>query len=510
MPKLNRQEEKKRSQAYKGLDSKQKLQLKKQFDAARSEDPTMTRLRKYQLKPNQAQRRVLLTWMRDCHRTYNWCLRYIRDHKLHHFKPGMAEPKWAKLKEELRTRYVYATAFRDTPKRQLVLRTPKEMRDKAAESLISVLKQGFTNWQKRQAIAKKYPSSRAAKRVWKFRPTFKARRHWTCSVLDVPGKSLSLAKDGKGVDIYRLWDRHNPSKRSKASETQHTPWSKRDTKKKTAFVTRGVAFAKLDQRPTSEELQTYVKVQYWYGRFFLLVPATVRVQTRQQKQLVSADDIVALDPGIRKFLTAYSPQGKVEILGSNTRSVVDKQTRRIDRRKRRLHELQATVQQEKRRWRPRRLTRTQRKRFRRWLWKAHAKYYAAELKCNRVIRDLHYKASHYLLENYQTIIYPDFNAHTIAKHCKLTRQTKRRLGVLSFFKFRTRLLQTSTFYPGSEIRTGSEAYTSKQCGQCGRLHEKLGGSDMFQCFACGLSIDRDAHGARNILLKFLEPGVRAA
>jgi transposase len=30
------------------------------------------------------------------------------------------------------------------------------------------------------------------------------------------------------------------------------------------------------------------------------------------------------------------------------------------------------------------------------------------------------------------------------------------------------------------IKNGSEAYTSKQCGRCGALNEKLGSSKVFQ------------------------------
>ncbi len=189
----------------------------------------------------------------------------------------------------------------------------------------------------------------------------------------------------------------------------------------------------------------YCKVHYWYGHFFLLVPETLKSHSRARKPLVSADDVVALDSGIRKFLMAYSPQGKVELLGANVGQVMDKHNRRIGRRKRRLHELQGVVKQERERWRSKPLALKDRKKQRRWLWRACLQYYAAELKCKRVIRDLHYKASHYLLKNYYHIILPKFNAHAIAKHSKLDKTTKRRLNTLSFHKFRQRLLQMVTF-----------------------------------------------------------------
>ena len=46
--------------------------------------------------------------------------------------------------------------------------------------------------------------------------------------------------------------------------------------------------------------------------------------------------------------------------------------------------------------------------------------------------------------------------------------------------------------------TGSEAYTSKQCGMCGTLNDNLGASEVFKCpVACTpVGVDRDVHAAR--------------
>ena len=67
--------------------------------------------------------------------------------------------------------------------------------------------------------------------------------------------------------------------------------------------------------------------------------------------------------------------------------------------------------------------------------------------------------------------------------------------MLSFYKLREGLKQTVTFYQGVVIKNGSEAYTSKQCGRCGALNEKLGSSEVFQCPACGLKADK-GHACR--------------
>jgi transposase len=53
------------------------------------------------------------------------------------------------------------------------------------------------------------------------------------------------------------------------------------------------------------------------------------------------------------------------------------------------------------------------------------------------------------------------------------------------------------------IRSKTARAMCKTCGRCGHIHEKLGGNKRFKCPACGLEIDRDANGARNILLRYL-------
>lgn len=54
---------------------------------------------------------------------------------------------------------------------------------------------------------------------------------------------------------------------------------------------------------------------------------------------------------------------------------------------------------------------------------------------------------------------------------------------------------------GNILYIVDESYTSKTCGRCGNLNNKLGGNKIYKCTNCNLVIDRDINGARNILLK---------
>ena len=73
---------------------------------------------------------------------------------------------------------------------------------------------------------------------------------------------------------------------------------------------------------------------------------------------------------------------------------------------------------------------------------------------------------------------------------------------LSHYAFRERLLHTAERYPWCD-----EQYTSKPCGNCGKLNHTLGGNKVFTCNAtsggCGYVADRDCSAARNILLRYL-------
>ena len=98
---------------------------------------------------------------------------------------------------------------------------------------------------------------------------------------------------------------------------------------------------------------------------------------------------------------------------------------------------------------------------------------------------------------------PDINLTSAVSTSKdLSTAVKLRISQLRFGRFKERLSQTASVY-GTDILTGSEAFTSKQCGKCGELNNKLGKSETWHCPSCGCEADRDGHAARNIFLRFL-------
>ena len=81
------------------------------------------------------------------------------------------------------------------------------------------------------------------------------------------------------------------------------------------------------------------------------------------------------------------------------------------------------------------------------------------------------------------------------------KRVKRRMQLLQFHRFSQRLVQTASFYPGAQVRRGSEAWTTRTCTGCGHLHPGVGGAKLFVCPHCHLQVGRDVNGARNFYLR---------
>jgi putative transposase len=83
---------------------------------------------------------------------------------------------------------------------------------------------------------------------------------------------------------------------------------------------------------------------------------------------------------------------------------------------------------------------------------------------------------------------------------KINRKSVRSMLTWSMARFAKHLEQMAARHGVLVIRT-NEAYTSKTCPQCGKIHAKLGGNKTFTCPECGFSLPRDWVGAINNLIK---------
>jgi putative transposase len=118
---------------------------------------------------------------------------------------------------------------------------------------------------------------------------------------------------------------------------------------------------------------------------------------------------------------------------------------------------------------------------------------------------MHKNLAKWLCEKYKVVLLPLFETSSMIRRGqrKIHSKTVRGMVTWSHFRFRQKLLHKVRAYKERKILICDEAYTSKTCGQCGSLHQKLGGSKTFACPSCKAVVDRDVNGARNILLRYL-------
>ena len=186
-------------------------------------------------------------------------------------------------------------------------------------------------------------------------------------------------------------------------------------------------------------------------------------------------DTIALDPGVKRFMVGFSPH-EVISFGTDASKKLEASCRKLDKIQSRIDTVGKT--NHLRRQRLRRLKHRQIRRI------------------QDKIAELHWKVSNYLTMNYGCILLPTFRSQQMVG--KLHSKVARSMYTLSFYQFEKRL-ESKCEERGVSLIRGSEAYTSKTCTRCGVLNTCKDRD--YDCKSCGLSIDRDVNGARNIYLR---------
>jgi len=111
----------------------------------------------------------------------------------------------------------------------------------------------------------------------------------------------------------------------------------------------------------------------------------------------------------------------------------------------------------------------------------------------------------YLTSSYKNIVIGKWSTKSIIRKddSVLTSLTKRVAQNLSFYKFLQRLQYKCKIRENS-LKIQDEWYTSKTCSMCGCKNENLGGSKIFNCNKCKITMDRDYNGARKDVAKILK------
>lgn len=217
------------------------------------------------------------------------------------------------------------------------------------------------------------------------------------------------------------------------------------------------------------------------GTWWLSIPEPMQPKKPENQRL----PVVALDPGVRTFMTYWCPQVRGKI-GSKDFSKIYRLCYELDDVMSRSMMLKKdTSLDASTRHRKRRNMRNAMDRIRR--------------KIQNLVEDLHWKVASWLCSNFDSIVLPPFNAHDMVT--KLRSKTARAMLTWSHGLFRLRLKSKAEEW-GCRVILQEESYTSKTCGSCWRVQE-IGSKEEWTCLACGCKHDRDFNGARNELLKSL-------
>ncbi|KAL6040379.1 Transposase [Balamuthia mandrillaris] len=222
--------------------------------------------------------------------------------------------------------------------------------------------------------------------------------------------------------------------------------------------------------------------------FWLCVPIPIQQHERAPENQGS---IVALDPGVRTFLCGYSPtEGAVREFGRNDFG-------RIWRLGKHADALQSKID---------RSPPSRRKRKLRALLKLRKRI-------TNMVDDFHRKTALFLCRRYDHVIIPTFGVKGMTairgrRRRKIGKKTARMLYSWGHYRFRQWLMHKAREW-GTRVYVRSEAWTSKTCTWCLRVtHEQKQHNRrerIFECKHrdCGIRLDRDINGARNILLRSL-------
>ena len=209
-----------------------------------------------------------------------------------------------------------------------------------------------------------------------------------------------------------------------------------------------------------------------HGRWYLSVPQKFSTMPTENQ-----GGIVALDPGVRNFLTYFSEDGRFGWLGVQAFDRILKLNLKCDKLLSRLGLTKDKRQKGK-------LKRTLNRTYHR---------------IQDLIDELHWQCINYLVHNFSVIVFPPFEVKGMTKKGrKLRKSVVRSMLSLRFFEFKERLKQKCKEC-GVVYIEQNESYTSKTNSFTGELITNLGSKEWFMYD--GIKVHRDLNGARNILIR---------
>ena len=423
-------------------------------------DKTIVRSRVVRVFPTLKQRKRFDDWLAAFRKTWNLCVDDTYKHPDDPIDERVLRDKFVTRK----------TAVIDNKKNEWVFRTPKRVREYAVKDYFASVKSCETKLKKKQ--------------IKKFRMGYK--------VEDDPRQTISISNECLSRVKPKPSVPPKSSKKKRAAYDQNKEMLLGMTAKELRPLAVEAGIKKPENYTTDDlvefilckgddsahqinihgeivrtkehvlfsDLESNARLTRSGGGWFLQIPYYTTEDELQSKPMVDNDDIISLDPGVRKFISFYSPRGDCGVSGHDLSPWIGKMLGRIKN--------------------------------------AHNKRKRAKLtrRLENSVEDYHWKLCHWLLRNYRTVLVPRLYVHK--KAGKYLRDRQRYMKHCGFVdRLRCKVLN----YPGRRVIECKEYWTSKTCGKCGVVDKKMQSEEVFSCRKCGFECDRDINGARNILLR---------
>lgn len=267
----------------------------------------------------------------------------------------------------------------------------------------------------------------------------------------------------------------------KTKESFHLSFRSRKAPKQSCYIPStaikevGIYVKMAGKLRYSEELPELPKdsrLLWENGRWFITIP---------YRQTIAHSDnqgrVVALDPGIRTFLTGFSPEQTFKI-GEGDFSRIARLCVHLDK----LISKIAGVKGDQRR---------------RLKGAAHR----LRWKIRDLTDELHFKSVRFLVNSFDLILLPTFATQQMAARVtrKIRAKSVRAMLGFAFFRFGMRL-EKAAEAAGKTVLRVNEAYTSKTASWTGEIIQ-VGSAKKIT--SQGITVDRDVNGARGIFLRAL-------
>jgi putative transposase len=436
-----RREEKEKEE----IAAKKRLKTLKRTDKEGKE--TAQRSWKIRLYPTKKERERLNQWIGIYRWSYNQCVAFYKQ---------SGNLKKCPSKQTLRDKFVKKDALKENGK-EWALDMLYNCRDKAMEDFVSAFE-----------ISKKMYGERLEKERTRLREKKGIR-----------GKAL----DNEANNRIPFFDMKFKSKKQKLAESFYIRY--KDWNAPTGRLSWLRNIKTKSRHPIEINYDTRV-VKDSIGRFYLVVLKAL--EPLRQREQDAYQNVIALDPGVRTFLTGFDTKDNGFKFGKYGMNFMERELFRADNLNSEMNQKEngKLVHNHKRR-------QNMKKAMRRVFCKV-----------KNQVKDAHHKISKFLCENYDAVLLPDFQSQQMVETKKrnIRGKTVRQLLTWSHYKFKQIIKAKAKRYD-CLIVPCEEWYTSKTCSQCGNIDHNLGGNKIYKCKSCDSIMDRDLNAAKNILLKFL-------